>query len=282
MRSMMVRPSKLFFEHKYYFLISYNRMKTMRILKWSAGCWCFCFLILGGTQAEETKTIGIPFISNLIAKDEKGQLYGPTIDYWEKNICPTMEIDCQYQSITFGRMVQNIKVGEIDVLLFVNKNSEREVFAYYPSVPSWKSLFPMVSLKSNPINHITQSSDLYGLSIGYAINMHLPELLRDPKLKFEKIGGVDWDKQNLIKLRRQWIDLAYYPSIDAMKGALRKIDFDDELKIIYLPQPALYYSIFSKKVKNAEAFYQTYEERIIKTGIEEGIQQYVEDHSLTK
>lgn len=227
--------------------------------------------------AEEVRVIGIVEMHRVAERDKNGQLTGPLIDYWEHKICPVLKIRCEFQSINFARMLRGVEEGTVDVLTLVTKNSERAVFGYFPKTPVWQSHLTFVVPKTSPITEITHSSQLYGLTIGYAIDMHIPSFLRDSQLKFEFVGGVDWAKQNLIKLRRKWIDVAYYPSATTANSALMKVDFSDEFKSIYMPKPFLYYDIFSKNSVDASNFFKRYVSLIEETGIAENLQRYVKE-----
>ncbi len=232
--------------------------------------------------------LSINFINTAHARDEvmkvgflannskNGKLDTTLADYFGTILGPAMGVKIQWVGpLPFARILSYLKTGEIHMFYCMAKNDKREQFIHYTDQPSWYARIPMLVRRDSPILKIQGVQDLYGYRIGYCRDMIRPSFFDDPKIQIEYTTGDKWGIFNLKKLKAGRIDIAFFSSMQMLKGFREelagKLDVDKEFRFIYPPGKILgdhlgkYYDGFSKS--SATVFFEKYKEAIKEVGI---------------
>ena len=164
-----------------------------------------------------------------------------------------MGIDFKVKFYPWKRAVKMIEMGEADALFGVSKNSEREIFLYFPTTPVHQSRYVFFIRKEDQ-NKLTFNSyeDLrqykVGVTSGYSYTQELWNALK----AFENYQEVTIDSQNIRKLAAGRID--YFPCdltnciyLSKTTGLYDSITFID-----YTISQKDYYLAFSKVSKYSD------------------------------
>ena len=146
------------------------------------------------------------------------------------------------------RLMDQLRQGQKDAMIFLGKTKERTEYLHYPD-PFLDIPQTFAFLKSHPINRITRISELYNLRVGFLVGGRLPDVLRDDKIQYDLIAGERLFQRNIEKLLLGRIDAIYAPLTIALTNIIKQMEVGDQVKLVPIEflEPVLIYTVFSKK-----------------------------------
>lgn len=200
------------------------------------------------TNAAHAKTLRVGFFNlfpHAIEKD--GKPTGAKLDYF-KLIASEMKVDkVEYFGFPLTRLIQKLKSDELDLILYLGKNTERAKLFTYPESAFFKMQSAIIVQKSNLLKVIKNINDIKNLTIGIWAKGYLSPLLHDNKFQLVKRFGDNVVKTSLKMILSNRLDAFYSPEMYSLKFEAIKLNKEKSLKILNLPESTVgLYSVFSK------------------------------------
>jgi polar amino acid transport system substrate-binding protein len=102
-------------------------------------------------------------------------------------------------------------------------------------------------LKNHKLEKVERVEDILSLRIGYARDSYLSPFLHDERINFELISSSNFVEQNMHKLKLSSIDAVYTPDVVSLLSVVRKLNYEDEIKVIKLPEKGSeFHVVFAK------------------------------------
>jgi len=221
----------------------------------------FSLLFVGGqADAQGILRIGYWHIPPHVIEAVGGKPKGAAISYFDEYIGPELGMTIAWdENITPPtRLMDQLRQGRKDAMIFLGKTKERTEYLNYPD-PYLDIPQTLAFLKGHPINRITEISDLYNLRVGFLLGGRLPDVLRDDRIQFDLIAGERLFPRNIEKLLLGRIDAIYAPLTIALTNIIKQMEVGDQVKLVPIEflEPVLIYTVFSKKTVN-EAVIEKY------------------------
>jgi ABC-type amino acid transport substrate-binding protein len=209
----------------------------------------------------ETLRVGFFSIAPHTIVESPNTYKGAAIDYFSR-ITDLMGVpSVNFKMLPLARLVAGLENDDIDVILFLAKNPERERTFRYPETPYHSSQPGLAVPSSSSVNAISSVEDLFPLRIGILGKGFLSPFMRNEQLQFEPIFGSTPILLNLNKLMAGRIEAIYVPDLTVIRYAARKHGYDGQVRFLPLPEPAAAnYSVFSQK--SAETYLSRYEQAL--------------------
>ena len=216
-----------------------------------AGIAMFAPLFVGGVvQAQEVLRIGYFDLPPHVDKVEDGIPKGAAISYFEEFIAPHLGIlvDWDTAATPPTRLMQQLRNGEKDAMIFLGKTEERTGYLHYPD-PYLIIPETLAFKKGHPIDRVTMVSDLHGLTVGFLVGGRIPDPLRDDRIRYDLIAGKRLFERNVEKLLLGRIDAVYAPLSTALVNIIDEMEVGDQVKLVPIEFLDLVqiYTVFSKK-----------------------------------
>ena len=212
-------------------------------------------LVEGAARAQETLRIGYFDLPPHVTGVEDGVPVGAAISYFEEYIVPnlgvTVEWDAEVTPPT--RLMNQLKNGEKDAMIFLGKTKERTEFLHYPE--PYLIIPETLAFKTDhQINTIEKVSDIHGLTIGFLVAGRIPDALRDDNIKFDLLAGKRLFERNVEKLLLGRIDAIYAPLSTALVNIIDEMGVSDQIKLVEIDFLGLVkiYTVFCKKTVGEE------------------------------
>lgn len=211
----------------------------------------FAPLFAGGTvQAQETLSMGYFDLPPHVINVEGGTPTGTAISYFEQYIAPHLGIPVDWDSEVTPptRLMDQLRNGEKDAMIFLGKTEERTGYLHYPD-PYLIIPETLAFKKEHPVDRITKVSNLHGLTVGFLVGGRIPDPLRDDKIKYDLIAGKRLLERNVEKLLLGRIDAIYAPLSTALVSIIDEMEVGDQVKLVPIEflEPVQIYTVFSKK-----------------------------------
>jgi polar amino acid transport system substrate-binding protein len=207
-------------------------------------------LASGAVQAQETLRMGYFDLPPHVVTVEDGIPKGAAISYFKEYISPHLEIPVTWDSEATPptRLMQQLRNGEKDAMIFLGKTVERTEYLHYPD-PYLIIPETLAFKKGHSVDRITEASDLYGLTVGFLVGGRIPEPLRDDRIKYDLIAGKRLFERNVEKLLLGRIDAVYAPLSTALVDIIEEMEVADHVKLVPIEFLDLVqiYTVFSKK-----------------------------------
>lgn len=164
-----------------------------------------------GQEQAEVVTVGVfamaPFV---LAGRERTS--GVLIDFFDKEIAPRMGVRFQWERpMTATRLEHSLVRGRVMFTPILLRTRQRERagirFAGDPHIFFEPCL---AVLPDSPLTSVTSPADLAGIRVGWVQGGVLPGFLQDRRVRFDRVGSVEWTSANLEKLRIRRIGAAYF------------------------------------------------------------------------
>ncbi len=239
-----------------------NLMRAFNI-----ACMTIIILSVGifAMAADKIKMGYFNLIPHVFYDKTSQKLEGASIDYFTA-VSSAMGYEVKWLGpLPFPRLIRYLKEGVVDGSLMMNKNPEREEFLLYPDKPFHWVHRILVVRKENPLNKITSINDVLGYRIGFMEDAHLSPFIKDnlDKITLTLIGGKDWVKQNLLKLKIARLDAVYDLNAETMRYTAKQLNMGDKVKILRLPEPAGGVNIvFSKASTKGHVLLEHYQQEV--------------------
>lgn len=171
---------------------------------------------------------------------------GYAIDYFDKLSFLPKDSKFRFIQLPLPRLLKMVEDNEIDIVLYLAKNKEREAIAKFPSLPFYQ-MKSAIAVKNNTYKNDDISLDeLRKLRIGVWADGFYPEYLSSFKLA--KLTGLDVYRRSIEKILSGRMDAFYNPDSLNLIYSVKEVDKQKELKIVTLNTPSIgLYTVFSKK-----------------------------------
>lgn len=196
---------------------------------------------------KETLKIAVYDFSPHVIVDEK-QLVpkGSAIDF----LTETLDIDGQYniqwKISPFSRFLADVESGRADIGLFLAKTPEREKVLRYADQPIVTTDAGVILPKDTPF---TDLKSLQGKVLGHTQGSVVPNYFHDTGVKFDRLSGEDVVERNLSRLKLKRIDGIYIPTFANGEYYLKKMNMEDQFKIVKIPGTSLeLFFVFRKNI----------------------------------
>lgn len=222
-----------------------------------------CLLCITSLTSAETLRVGYFELIPHAFPGPQGRARGPMIEFF-REIAQKMGInETDFYEAPLSRLVKSLEQGQLDALLYMAKNPEREKLFRYPNVPFVEIRMALAVKMSNPLQAVTSAADLASFTIGTRSGIsYLPAILQDERIRLEPLyGSGDVLKRNLKKLAVGRIDAVFESGLGTLKFWAKQMGMESEIRLIPLPGPTLkLYTIFSKNTPQDSVF--RYEEAL--------------------
>lgn len=171
---------------------------------------------------------------------------GALIDFFNREIAPRMGVRFQWQRpVTVARLEHSLASGDIQFTPILAHTPERDRSAIQFDTEVHIRFVPCVAvLPEHKLNAIRGPDDLAGMTLGWVQAGALPEFMRAPRIRYDLVGGVDWETTNLGKLRLGRIDGAYFSNCATARYHANRNGM--RLKLLPLPvEGAALYAAFA-------------------------------------
>lgn len=176
-------------------------------MRLSAKLFIFIMIIMFPQSQVSAKTVRMavfilaPYMMQENAASEKN--VGITIDYWKEFIAPEMGVDFEIACFyPIFRTLKMLKDGEVDVVSQFTKTPERETEFLYPETPLTSVIPCLVVLKDSPLKEVNKSEELFGMTLGFIKESHIPEMVKHEKIKLDLLTGANFRELNYNKLQQ--------------------------------------------------------------------------------
>lgn len=202
----------------------------------------------------------------------KSNAHGAVIDFINKEIVDKKVFQkVEIRVLPFGRVLEELAAGQLDMAVCLAKNPEREKKYKYFAIPFTKAQPAVILKKSDPINEVKKLSILSNKTLGHVAGSVTPDYLAENSIKIDTISGDNYHERNLARIRANRIDGYYLPTYSSGKYQLSKVDKSKEFKILKLPaeEIGLYFAFrkdysdeeikrLEKALPNIEKHYETF------------------------
>jgi ABC-type amino acid transport substrate-binding protein len=160
---------------------------------------------------------------------------GALIDFFDREIAPRMGVRFLWQRpVTVARLEHSLASGDVQFTPILAHTPERDHSAIQFDPDVYIRFVPCIAvLPEHRLGAIHGPDDLAGMTIGWVQAGALPPFMRDPRIRFDLVGGVDWEKINLGKLKLARIDGAYFSNCASAQYYAAR----NGLKLNLLPLP---------------------------------------------
>ncbi len=175
---------------------------------------------------------------------------GAAISYFNEYIAPHLGVaimwDVKVNPPT--RLMDQLRIGEKDGMIFLGKTEERTKYYHYPD-PYLTIPETLAFLKDKSPGKIDDVTDLYGLTIGFLVGGRIPDALDDENIKYDLIAGKRLFERNVEKLLAGRIDAIYAPLSTALANIIDQKGVSDKIELIPMEflDPVNIYTVFSKQ-----------------------------------
>lgn len=171
---------------------------------------------------------------------------GTAIDYFHKLSFLPKDTKVRFIQLPLPRLLKMVENNQVDIVLYLAKNEEREAIAIYPSKPFYDMKSAIIVKKSAYKNSQINLEELKKFRIGVWSDGYYPQFLNDFKLA--KLTGPDVYKRSIEKILSARMDAFYNPDSMNLLYSIQEVDKQKELKIVTLNLPSIgLYTVFSKK-----------------------------------
>ena len=180
---------------------------------------------------------------------ESNELTGASVEFLGKKIAPEMGVHVIWPetAVSVARQLFQLEHNELDAALVCATNPERVQLWDFPRHAFLETSPVLAVLKHHPLRQVRHVDDLLGLKIGYVYKAFLSPFMKDKSVKLEMLSHNDPIISNLTKLLAGRIDAQYQPDEPPLLFCAKRLDAQDRIRIIRLPEKILLYTVFARK-----------------------------------
>lgn len=178
---------------------------------------------------------------------------GKTIDgslyhYIQKEIVTPLNLRADWSFHPFSRLLMEIDKGNIHLMSFLAKNSEREKILDFPKAPTYKTFSVLIFRRGYAPKELNYD-ELHGKLVGHTQGSIVPDFLLKKGVKIEFLAGENSLERNLEKLKRKRLDAVFAPTKSHAEFMLQKTGFEKDLMVVPLKDSEIeLYLAVSKKL----------------------------------
>ncbi len=215
----------------------------------------------------QQQTIRIGYFENQpwVIPQEGKEPTGAAIDFWQTIVAPALKVKVEWIGpIPMLRMLDDLSKGNIDAILILGKNPEREKLYIYPTTPCIYFKAGIAVLKENPLAKVEKQEDLFGMRIGYVAGAIVPDLFKNEKITVDNINTTNWEQDNFVKMVNKRVDAVGNLNIESLIYQAGKGGYADKFKFLTLPMaPNPIYTVFVNSAKGS-ALAKAYNDVVLK------------------
>ena len=184
---------------------------------------------------------------------------GSAVDYWTTVVAPALNVKVEWVGPTpLLRLMNQIQSGDIDAILIVARNPDREKVMLFPARP-YISFQPALTVsKDNPLAAVKSQDDIAGMRVGYAEGAAVPEFMKTAKITWDNVSTATWIADGYKKLANKRVDAVFNLGLVGLQYEATR-GFADKFKFLTLPvPPSDIYTSFAKGDRGA-AFLKAYD-----------------------
>jgi polar amino acid transport system substrate-binding protein len=227
------------------------------------------FILLLMSVYGETVKVGFFELEPYVIPQGTNKPTGASVDYFETSIAPKMNVQIQWVGpYPMLRLLQSLENNEIDSIIVMAKNPDREKRFLYPSKYYILMKPSLCLLKTNQLVKITKAEDLFNMKIGYLEGAALPDFMKNEKISIDFSKADNYKKSNFDKLTSGRIDAILDLNDVSNIYESKKYSLSNNLKVVLLPvTPTEIYTIFNKSEKGQKLLksYDAVNETLYKT-----------------
>lgn len=197
-----------------------------------------------------------PFV---IYNTEEDKLTGGALyEFLEQHMGPKMGVKFVWarSPSSIPRQLRAIEDKSVDAIALLTYTPERSQEYAFTAVPFFLSSPGIAVLKSNEIERVEEVEDILSFRIGYARDSYLSPFMRDKRINFDLITSSNFNEQNIYKLVLSHIDAVYTPDVASLLGVIKKLKYEDDIKVIKLPEKeSAFHVVFSKDLESVTERY---------------------------
>ena len=195
----------------------------------------------------ESFTLGYFVLGPHIYSNADGKALGPLPEFLTEHIGPAMGVKFNLVNMPLARILKDMKEGRIAGAALFGFTKARDLVFVYPN-NSFISMHPVIAvLNDHPLIKVESIDDIANLSIGYVKDAIVSPFMQSGGIAFTNIYGSNTWERNIKRLLKGHIDAAYSPIEVNMSYVASKLNIQDKIRIIRLPEaPMKLYTLFSK------------------------------------
>ena len=215
--------------------------------------------VIAAAGAQQTIRIGYWDGAPYVVSQPGGKApVGAAVDYWTTIIAPAMKANIEWVGPTpMLRLLSQLKSGDIDAVLVIGKNPEREKLYQYPALPFLHYQPGIAMLKENPLAAIKTPGDLSGMKLGTAEGAVVVDFVKNAPVTWDNVTTATWIQDQYTKLANKRIDGVFNLGLEGLQYEASKT-YPGRFKFLPIPVPSVdIYTGFAKTDK-ATAFLKLY------------------------
>ena len=197
-----------------------------------------------------------PFI--IYDKEEKEVTGGALFEFLEQHIGPEMGVTFKWERSpsSIPNELESLENGSVDAISLLAHSPEREKKYAFTATPFFMPSPAIAVLMSNALEKVDKVEDILSFKIGYARDSYLSPFMRDERIDFKLISSSNPHEQNIHKLMLGSVDAVYTPDISSLLGVLRELKYEDDIKIVKLPEnKSRCHVVFAKDLESVAVRY---------------------------
>jgi len=184
---------------------------------------------------------------------------GAAVDYWNTVVAPGMNVKVEWVGPTpMLRLLKQLETGDIDALLIVGRNPDREKLFQFPTVPFIKFQPGIAVLKESPLTEVKTPDDLSGLRVGTAQGAMVPDFIKNAKVTWDNVTTATWIQDSYVKLAGKRIDAVVNLGLAPLQYEAAK-SYPGKFKFLPLPGPTVDIFTAFARTDRGSAFLKQYE-----------------------
>ncbi len=184
---------------------------------------------------------------------------GAGVDYWNTVIAPAKKVQVQWVGPTpLLRLLKQLEAGDVDAVLIVAKNPDREKIFQFAATPFVKFQPGMAVLKDSPLTAVATQDDLAGLRVGTGQGAVVSDFIKNSKVTWDNVSTASWIQDCYAKLVNKRIDAVFNLGLDSLQYEAAKT-YAGKFRFVLLPvTPVAIYTAFAKTDRGT-AFFKLYD-----------------------
>ena len=226
-------------------------------------------IILFSHSSFAEQEIKIAYFNNspliIYDREEREVTGGALFEFLEQHIGPEMGVKFVWERFpsSIPRQLESIENGSVDAIALLAHSPEREKKCTFTATPFLLSVPAIAVLKSNELEKVEKVEDILSFKIGYARDSYISPFMSDERINFDLITSSNPHEQNIHKLMLGVIDAVYAPDISSLLGILRELKYEDDIKVVKLPEKkSRCHVVFSKDLEPVAVRYNEVFSRI--------------------
>ena len=208
----------------------------MRKLFLIAALILFCDTSFAEQEIKITYFNNSPFI--IYDEEERKVTGGALFEFLEQHMGPEMGVTFKWgrSPSPIPKQLESIENGSADAIALLAHTHERQKKYAFTAIPFFMPSPAIAVLMSNKLEQVDNVEDILSLKIGYARDSYLSPFMRDERINLKLITSSNPHEQNIHKLMLGSVDAVYTPDISSLLGVLRELKYEDDIKIVKLPE----------------------------------------------